>query len=91
MRRGGNGTQGFVLVISIHAPARGATGVLKSVISYFKEVIRINGLKSIVTATHRNIKPFMRKWKMHRLEKYDYDYEGRHYYVLQTDIDNLRG
>ena len=66
-------------------------GEFKSVVSYFKEVIRINSLTSIVTATHRNIKPFIRKWKMHRLEQYDYDYEGRHYYVLQTDVENLRG
>lgn len=66
-------------------------GEFKSVVSYLKEVISINSLTSIVTATHRNIKPFMRKWKMRRLEKYDYDFEGRHYYVLQTDVNNLRG
>ena len=66
-------------------------GEFKSVVSYLNDVIRINSLTSIVTATHRNIKPFMRKWKMHRLEQYDYDFEGRHYYVLQTDVENLRG
>lgn len=66
-------------------------GAFKSVVPYFEEVIRINGIKSIVTATHRNIKPFIRKWKMHRLEKYDYDFENRHYFVLQTDVKNLRG
>lgn len=66
-------------------------GLFKSVVPYLKEVMLMNGLKSIVTVTHRNPKPFIRKWKMQRLEQYDYDYENRHYYVLQTGIENLRG
>lgn len=66
-------------------------GLFKSVVPYLKEVMLMNGLKTIVTATQRNPKAHIRKWKMKRLEQYDYDYEGRHYYVLQTGIENLRG
>lgn len=64
-------------------------GFVKSVVPYLKEVMQMNGLSHIVTATQRNPKAHIRKWKMERMPEYDYDYEGRHYYVLQGDIDNF--
>jgi hypothetical protein len=64
-------------------------GFVKSVVPYLKEVMHMNGLTTIITTTQRNPAAHIRKWKMKHLEKYDYDYEGRHYYVLQGTIDNF--
>ena len=64
-------------------------GFVKSVVPYLKEVMRMNGLDVIVTATQRNPKAHIRKWKMERMPEYDYDYEGRHYFMLQGDINNF--
>lgn len=66
-------------------------GWLKNFIPWIKEVMKKNNLEWIVTMTTRNPKAHMRKWKMERLEKYDYEFEGRKYYVLLGHIDNLKG
>lgn len=64
-------------------------GFVKSVVPYLKEVIRMNSLEYIVTATQRNPKPFIRKWKMERMPEHDYDFQGKHYYLLKTKAENL--
>lgn len=57
---------------------------------YIVEVMELNGLTDIVTATTRNPKMHIRKWKMKRMPMHDYDYLGHHYYVLVGKIDALR-
>ena len=64
-------------------------GFVQSVVPYLKEVMSMNGLTHIVTATQRNPKAHIRKWKMERMPELDYDFEGRHYFMLRGDIDNF--
>ncbi len=65
-------------------------GNVKGMVDYIRSVCELNGINKIVTMTTRNPKAHIRKWKMEHLEQYDYDYEGRHYYVLVGDLENLR-
>lgn len=65
-------------------------GFVKYFVPYIREVMRLNKLEWIVTATQRDPKAHMRKWKMKRLSEYDYDFEGRHYFVLIGHISNLK-
>lgn len=64
-------------------------GFVKAVVPYLKKVMAMNGLTDIITATQRNPKAHMRKWKMERLPEYDYDFNGHHYYMLKGNIANL--
>lgn len=56
-------------------------------VPFIKEVCKAAGIKTIVTATQRP-KAHYRKWKMELLKEYDFD--GRHYYLLKGDIKNLK-
>lgn len=56
---------------------------------YIREVMMLNDVKDIVTMTTRNPKGHIRRWKMVHHPEQDYDYEGRHYYVLTGTIENL--
>ena len=66
-------------------------GNVATFVPYINQVMDLNNLQKIVTATARNPAAHMRKWKMSRLEDKDYEFEGRHYYVLIGDRQNLRG
>ena len=64
-------------------------GFIKNFVPFLLEVMDINNLEWIVTATTRNPKAHIRKWKMEHLTDFDYEYEGRHYYVLKGHKTNL--
>ena len=57
-------------------------------VPFIKEVCKKAEIDWIVTATTRNTKAHIRKWKM--IPVSDYDFEGRHYYILKGDISNLK-
>lgn len=65
-------------------------GFMKSFVPFLLHVMEINELEWIATATSRNPAAHIRKWKMKRLTKYDYDFEGRSYYVLLGHKSNLK-
>lgn len=65
-------------------------GKFHKMTDYIREVMMLNGVKDIVTMTTRNPKGHIRRWKMIHHPEHDYDYEGRHYYVLTGTIENLR-
>lgn len=65
-------------------------GFTKNFIPYIKEIGVKHNLEIVVTTTTRNPKMHIRKWKMKRLPEYDYTYEGRYYYVLQSTISNFK-
>lgn len=64
-------------------------GQMKNFRDFIREVMNTASIEWIVTATTRNPKTHIRKWKMERLPDYDYDYENRHYYVLKGHLSNL--
>ena len=64
-------------------------GKVAGMVDYIKKVMKMNGLSKIVTFTTRNPRAHIRKWKMIHHSEQDYDYEGRHYYVLTGTIENL--
>ena len=65
-------------------------GFMKNFVPFLLGVMDVAKLEWIVTATTRNPKAHIRKWAMRRLEKYDYEYEGRHYFVLKGHRENLK-
>lgn len=64
-------------------------GYFKYMADFVKEVMRMNGIEYVLTATTRNPKAHCRKWKMERMENLDYDYRGKKYYVIRTHYDNV--
>ncbi len=64
-------------------------GKVSGMVDYIKSVMLLNGLTQILTMTTRNPKAHIRKWKMEHHQELDYDYDGRHYYVLTGNIVNL--
>ena len=59
-------------------------GDMKVIGKYIVDVMKLNDLDIIVTATHRNVKGFIKKWKMERVPTMDYSYSGFNYKVLKT-------
>jgi hypothetical protein len=65
-------------------------GFINHFVPYLLEVMRFNNLEWICTATTRNPKAHIRKWKMERLPEHDYMFEGRFYFVLKGHRSNLK-
>ena len=65
-------------------------GFMKNFVPFLLNIMDIAGLEWIVTATTRNPKMHIRKWSMQLLPEYDYEFEGRKYYVLKGHRDNLK-
>lgn len=59
-------------------------------VPFIKEVCQVAGIETIVTATTRNPRAHVKKWKMVHMPKLDYEYEGRHYHILKGHISNLK-
>ena len=59
-------------------------GDMKVIGKYIVDVMKLNDLDIIVTATHRSVKGFIKKWKMERVPTMDYVYNGFNYKVLKT-------
>ena len=59
-------------------------------VTFIKEVCQTAEIEIIATATTRNPKSHIRKWKMQNMPTLDYEYEGRHYYLLVGNIENLK-
>lgn len=59
-------------------------GDMKVIGKYIVDVMKLNDLDIIVTATHRSVKGFIKKWKMERVPTMDYVYNGLNYKVLKT-------
>ena len=57
---------------------------MKVIGKYIVEVMKMNGLDVIVTATHRSVRGFIKKWNMERVPEMDYTYNGFDYKVLKT-------
>ena len=64
-------------------------GDMKVIGKYMVEIMKLNGLDKIVTATHRSTKGFIKKWNMERVPEMDYTYNGFDYSVLTTDRASL--
>ena len=65
-------------------------GFMKIFVPFLLNIMDIAGLEWIVTATTRNPKAHIRKWAMVRLPEYDYEFEGRNYFVLKGHKTNLK-
>ena len=65
-------------------------GFMKHFVPFLLNIMDVAGLEWIVTATTRNPKAHIRKWAMFRLPEYDYEYDGRHYFVLKGHKTNLK-
>lgn len=65
-------------------------GYSKSFAPIVRQLCENIGTTTIITTTQRNPKAHMRKWGMKRLPEHDYDYQGRHYYVLEGHVNNYR-
>jgi hypothetical protein len=65
-------------------------GQMNNFVDFIREVCNSANIEWIVTATTRNPKSHMRKWKMERLTEYDYTFEGRFYYALKGHLSNLK-
>ena len=65
-------------------------GFMKNFVPFLLRIMDIAKLEWIVTATTRNPKAHQRKWKMERLPAFDYDFEGRRYFVLKGHKTNLK-
>lgn len=59
-------------------------------VPFIQEVCNRAKVEYIATATTRNPRGHIRKWKGQRLPQYDYEYEGRQYKVLISHVDNLK-
>lgn len=59
-------------------------------VPFIKEVCKAAGIETIVTATTRNPRAHIKKWKMERLPEFDYEHEGRSYFMLKGHISNLK-
>ena len=59
-------------------------GDMKVIGKYIVEVMKLNDLDVIVTATHRSVRGFIKKWNMERVPTMDYSYNGFDYKVLKT-------
>ena len=59
-------------------------------VPFVKETMEKENLEWIVTMTQRNPKAHEKKWRMIRLPEYDYEHEGRKYFVLKGHISNLK-
>ena len=64
-------------------------GFFKAMAPYVKEVMRLNGIKYVLTFTTRNPRAHMRKWHMQRLATEDYEYRGKKYYALIATYDDV--
>lgn len=51
--------------------------------------MHMNGLTEIITRTTRPPKVHERRWGMKHLPELDYDYQGRRYHVMLSDISHL--
>lgn len=56
---------------------------------YIREVMQLNGVTDIITRTTRDPRVHQRRWGMKWLKDLDYDYEGRHYHTMLSDITHL--
>lgn len=65
-------------------------GFMKNFVPFLINIMDVANLEWIVTATTRNPKAHIRKWKMERLPEYDYEFEGRKYFVLKGHKTNLK-
>ena len=65
-------------------------GFMKNFVPFIKDIMRITNTEWIVTATQRNPKSHVKKWKMEHLSHLDYEYEGRFYHVLKGHVSNLK-
>lgn len=65
-------------------------GFMKNFVPFLLGIMDIAKLEWIVTATTRNPRAHLRKWAMVRLPEYDYEFEGRKYFVLKGHRVNLR-
>lgn len=61
-----------------------------SFVPFIREEMNKRNIKWIVTTTQRDPKAHIKKWKMKRLPEFDYEFEGRFYYVLLGHISNLK-
>lgn len=60
-------------------------------VPFIREVCKSADIEWIVTSTKRNPRAHVKKWHMQRVEEEDWlDYNGKHYYVLKSHIDNLK-
>lgn len=66
-------------------------GQMKHFEEFIREVCKAAGIDTIATATTRDPKAHIRKWKMTRVPECDYTHEGRFYFVLKGNISNLKG
>ena len=57
-------------------------------VPFIKEVCQVAEIEWIVTATTRNPRAHVKKWKMELVS--EYDFENRHYFVLKGHIKNLK-
>lgn len=57
-------------------------------VPFIQEVCKVAGIEWIVTATTRNPRAHVKKWKMDLVS--EYDFENRHYFVLKGNISNLK-
>lgn len=64
-------------------------GDMKVIGKYIVEVMKLNNLDLIVTATHRSVRGFIKKWNMERVPHMDYTYNGFNYKVLKTKREHL--
>ena len=64
-------------------------GNMKVIGKYIVEVMKMNDLDVIVTATHRSVRGFIKKWNMERVPTMDYTYNGFDYKVLKTKREHL--
>ena len=57
-------------------------------VPFVKEVCQTAEIEWIATATTRNPRAHVKKWKMELVS--EYDFENRHYFVLKGHIKNLK-
>ena len=55
------------------------TVIWKVIGKYIVEVMKMNNLDVIVTATHRSVRGFIKKWNMERVPTMDYTHNGFNY------------
>lgn len=60
-------------------------------VPFIREVCKAADIEWIVTSTKRNPRAHVKKWNMQRVKEEEWDdYNGKHYYVLKSHIDNLK-